>query len=673
MTTETNAAAETEETTAPEPIGSATYDPADNKLRFRPFARLDDETYQRVKAAGFAWAPRQELFVAPMWTPGREDLLIELAGEIDDEDTTLVDRAEQRADRFENYSEKREREAHAARATADAIGARFEFGQPILVGHHSERKARRDKERIDSAMRKSVNLWRTSQYWESRAAGALRHAKYKELPAVRARRLKKLEAEMRGQQRDKDRAEQFLRLWKMLHQPRSLTIGGLEITFKERAAKVANACNSWDLAAQIERGEVTPEDAQAKKIADLGAFLECRDRWIEHLTNRIAYERAMLGEAGGLPADRFGLEVGGQVQRRGKWFAIARVNRRDGQVISVTVIGHFAATVSLEEITDYRPPAEGDAEKVAKVMDRGPLCNYPGPGFVHMTAAEWKALPRWSDASYTQDHKATETHGRHRTKRRPTSGFRYDCVFITDAKRVDPPAPPAVAASLPAPHDNGDAVRAEIARTQRVQAAQAERAERSAPFVAMADALKNGGAVAVSAPQLFPTPMALAEVMVTMADIQATDRILEPSAGTGNLLRAIGNAITITSDVEELGGLVAVEINPKLAAALKPLATEVICDDFLALAERVAAPTFDVVLMNPPFAGAADVLHIKAALRFLKPGGRLVAICADGPRQNRELKPLVEKHGGTWEKLPPDTFRESGTGVNTVLLSMVGL
>src|SRR3990172_5821451 len=62
---------------------TATYSPDDNKLRLYASARLDADTYARVKAAGFIWAPKQELFVAPMWTPQREDLLIELCGAID--------------------------------------------------------------------------------------------------------------------------------------------------------------------------------------------------------------------------------------------------------------------------------------------------------------------------------------------------------------------------------------------------------------------------------------------------------------------------------------------------------------------------------------------------------------------------------------------------------------
>ena len=76
---------------------NATYSPEDNKLRLYSLHRLDPELYARVKAAGFIYAPKQELFVAPAWTPARENLLIELCGEIDDEDTSLVDRAEQRA------------------------------------------------------------------------------------------------------------------------------------------------------------------------------------------------------------------------------------------------------------------------------------------------------------------------------------------------------------------------------------------------------------------------------------------------------------------------------------------------------------------------------------------------------------------------------------------------
>ena len=106
---------------------TATYSPEDNKLRLYSTTRLDSETYARVKAAGFIWAPKQDLFVAPMWTPSREDLLIELAGEIEDEDRSLVDRAEERADRFSDYKESvsRTRSAHMMPSTASPTISRL--------------------------------------------------------------------------------------------------------------------------------------------------------------------------------------------------------------------------------------------------------------------------------------------------------------------------------------------------------------------------------------------------------------------------------------------------------------------------------------------------------------------------------------------------------------------
>src|SRR5688572_13194949 len=180
---------------------TVTYSPDDNKLRLYASTRLDSATYARVKAAGFKWAPKLEQFVAPAWTPDREDLALELAGQIDDEDSTLMDRAEMRAERFEGYQGRRRQEAESARRAVAAIADNIPLGQPILRGHHSERHARRDQQKIERGMRKAVDLWKTSEYWKDRAAAAIAHAKYKELPGVRHRRIKTLEADQRKWQR----------------------------------------------------------------------------------------------------------------------------------------------------------------------------------------------------------------------------------------------------------------------------------------------------------------------------------------------------------------------------------------------------------------------------------------------------------------------------------------
>ena len=209
---------------------TATYSPEDNKLRLYALTRLPADLYARVKAAGFKWAPKQQLFVAPMWTPDRADLLAELCGEVGDEDTSLVERAADRADRFEEYRDSRADDADRAREQVEQIGRRFEFGQPILIGHHSEKQARKDAEKIKSGMRRAVRPWETSQYWQDRAAGAIRHAKYKELPAVRARRIKGLEADKRKREREVAESKRFLALW---------TRADVDLTH-ERAKAIAN-------------------------------------------------------------------------------------------------------------------------------------------------------------------------------------------------------------------------------------------------------------------------------------------------------------------------------------------------------------------------------------------------------------------------------------------------
>lgn len=92
-------------------IGTATYSLEDNKLRLYPISRLEKETYERVKSEGFAWAPKQELFVAGCWTPSREDLLLELCEDIEDEDMSPAERAAQREERFEKYSDNADKRA----------------------------------------------------------------------------------------------------------------------------------------------------------------------------------------------------------------------------------------------------------------------------------------------------------------------------------------------------------------------------------------------------------------------------------------------------------------------------------------------------------------------------------------------------------------------------------
>ncbi|EFA4225816.1 DUF3560 domain-containing protein [Escherichia coli O11:H15] len=202
------------EAASPVQMYRATYSPDDNKLRLYAASRLDPETYKKVHDAGFRWAPKQALFVAPAWTPGREDVLLSLAGEIEDEDSTLAERQEARADRFTGYSGKRASESAQALDEVERLAAMIPPGQPILVGHHSERRARRDAQRIENGMKRAVMFFERAEYWEERARSALLHAKYKERPDVRWRRIKKIEADLRKSEKNIAQSQKYLTMWR---------------------------------------------------------------------------------------------------------------------------------------------------------------------------------------------------------------------------------------------------------------------------------------------------------------------------------------------------------------------------------------------------------------------------------------------------------------------------
>lgn len=112
-----------------------------------------------------------------------------------------VQQAEDRAERFAGYADNAGRSSDARHAAADRISARFEFGQPILVGHHSEKRARRDQERMHTNMRASIADAERRDHWQHRAGSAENYEQHRKDPYRTLRRLEKLRAELRGHER----------------------------------------------------------------------------------------------------------------------------------------------------------------------------------------------------------------------------------------------------------------------------------------------------------------------------------------------------------------------------------------------------------------------------------------------------------------------------------------
>ncbi|MBS4018752.1 MAG: DUF4942 domain-containing protein [Dechloromonas sp.] len=194
----------------------------------------------------------------------------------------------------------------------------------------------------------------------------------------------------------------------------------------------------------------------------------------------------------------------------------------------------------------------------------------------------------------------------------------------------------------------------------------------------------------------FPTPPDVADHLFRETSVlrgrgHPQMRILEPSAGTGVLAR---RCVVSISNLDDWSGgrerhakdyrfdnlVDCVEIQPELANRLadEGIYNHVVCGDFLRVSPD---PIYDLVVMNPPFDRERDIDHITHAFKFLKPGGRLVAIMAAGvefreTRKAAAFRKMVEANKSgrcgryLFEDLPPGSFADAGTYVNTVIVRM---
>lgn len=114
------------------------------------------------------------------------------------------DRAADRADYHAEHADKAAAASDAAWQAEHGILDGIPMGQPILVGHHSERRHRRDLERAESLRRRGMAETERSEYHSDRAEAAERFQARRESVPTTLRRIEKLEAERRIWQRGLD-------------------------------------------------------------------------------------------------------------------------------------------------------------------------------------------------------------------------------------------------------------------------------------------------------------------------------------------------------------------------------------------------------------------------------------------------------------------------------------
>lgn len=191
-----------------------------------------------------------------------------------------------------------------------------------------------------------------------------------------------------------------------------------------------------------------------------------------------------------------------------------------------------------------------------------------------------------------------------------------------------------------------------------------------------------------SIPGFFPTPQPAVDFMLVKAGLVLADvkggevdpttvkpirkdtstLFFEPSCGSGAIFRRV---VELFPEWDSTG----IELNHDLVNYCNKTGLgDVTQADFLETNPE-KHPSYDVILMNPPFEGGLDVKHVLHALKFLAPEGTIAAIMGAGVMFNSrspytQFRSLVEELGGEFHPMPANSFKESGTSVSSVLVTI---
>ena len=268
-----------------------------------------DGVYEIARRHGFAWFPSIKMIgirqsrdqvakrhringLAEALCAAGHEVTVEINDEHRDRAEVLADQAERledRAERLEARSERHAAASEAARARADQIGERFYMGQPIIVGHYSEKGARADQRRMHAAMDRSCEEHAAAQYAAQQASAVGNSLARSARPDVTARRIKTAEAELRKIQKYLDG-----------YTTRHLDGNGKPVYVFEHAGATGERRES----------------------------LEARKAQLE---DQLSYDRAALAEA--VTAGRYVeyskdvVKVGDQIHNGFRWAKVVKVNR----------------------------------------------------------------------------------------------------------------------------------------------------------------------------------------------------------------------------------------------------------------------------------------------------------------------------------------------------------
>lgn len=255
-----------------------------------PATPLLEETADRLRAAGHA----VELAVDPTRRAPHEI------------ETDRKERQEARAASLTSRAERAATEAELADDRARAISAHIPLGQPVLIDHHSAPRHLRDLARIDRAHTKAADSRALSRELTRRAGAAAEDTAGRYNPQTVARRIGALEIQLRKLDRTLTGYTNHLRD----------TFPPAEGTRKQRT--------------EAEIAEVTEQLEYWRGIRD-----------------------TQIRDGAATNYSRGDVAAGDQVQYRGGWHTVIRVNAKSVSIRS-QVGGSWTDTIPYAEVTNHR-------------------------------------------------------------------------------------------------------------------------------------------------------------------------------------------------------------------------------------------------------------------------------------------------------------------------------
>lgn len=179
------------------------------------------------------------------------------------------------------------------------------------------------------------------------------------------------------------------------------------------------------------------------------------------------------------------------------------------------------------------------------------------------------------------------------------------------------------------------------------------------------DRLMDGDSVNIKKEfQFYATPPEIADWLVSLANIQYGQSILEPSAGQGAIIQAIlkqrpGVPVYYCEIMD-----VNKNILRQMSGAIKW------DDDFLMCTQR---EHFSIVIANPPFSKNQDIDHIRKMYKCLNKGGRIVTVASkhwqtSQNKKETDFRNWLDEIGAEIHEIEAGAFKESGTMISCCVI-----